>query len=59
MKTANNTDNDLRNNLEHVFVLVCKTTTKKGINAMSKEIAKLDNDKSQIAVQLGKQILHY
>lgn len=56
-------ENDLRNHLEHVFKLVSKTTTKKGINIMSKEIANIDSDKSQITVQLGKeyyniQILH-
>lgn len=54
MNTSNVTENDLRNNIEHVFKLVCKTTTKKGINSMSKEIAKLDNDISQISVQIGK-----
>lgn len=55
MKTANMVKNDLRNHLEHVFKLVSKTTTKKGINIMSKEIAKLDSDRSQIIVQLGKE----
>lgn len=55
MKTANMVENDLRNHLEHVFKLVSKTTTKKGINVMSKEIAKLDSDRSQIIEQLGKE----
>lgn len=53
MKTTNTTENELRNHLEQVFQLVCKTTTKKGINVMSKEISKLDSDKSQIIIQLG------
>lgn len=54
MKNASTTENDLRNHLEEVFQLVSKTTTKKGINVMSKEITKLDCDKSQIIVQIGK-----
>jgi len=53
MKTSNTTENELRNYLEQVFQLVCKTTTKKGINVMSKEISKIDSDKSQIIIQLG------
>lgn len=53
MRTANTTENELRNHLGDVFQLVCKTTTKKGINDMSKEISKIDNDKSQLIIQLG------
>lgn len=54
MKQTIIAENDLRNHLEHVFKLASKTTTKKGINVMLKEISKIDNDKSQIIVQLGK-----
>jgi len=54
MKTASITETDLRNHLEHIFKLVSKTTTKKGIHIISKEIAKIDNDRSQLIVQLGK-----
>jgi len=54
MKTPNPAENELRNHLEHVFQLVSKTTTKKGINVMSKEISKIDSDKSQLIIQLGK-----
>jgi len=57
MKTANTTENELRNNLDEVFKLVSKTTTKKGINVMSKEISKIDSDKSQIIMQLGNIFL--
>jgi len=53
MKIANTTENELRNHLEQVFQLVSKTTTKKGINVMSKEISKIDSDKSQLIIQLG------
>lgn len=54
MKQTIIAENNLRNHLEHVFKLASKTTTKKGINVMSKEISKIDSDKSQIIVQLGK-----
>lgn len=54
MKTANISENDLRNHLEQIFQLVSKTTTKKGINVMKKEISKIDSDKSQLIIQLGK-----
>lgn len=54
MKTVNTAENDLRNKLQQVFTLVSKTTTKKGINVMSKEISKIDTDKSQLIILLGK-----
>lgn len=54
MKLANITENNLRTHLDQVFKLVSKTTTSKGIDIMSKEILKIDNDKSQLLVQLGK-----
>jgi len=53
MKTENETENDMRNHLEHVFKLVSKSTTKKGINVMAKEISKIDSDKSQLIIQIG------
>lgn len=54
MKSANMTENDLRTYLDQIFKLVSKTTTTKGIDVMSKEILKIDNDKSQLIMQLGK-----
>lgn len=54
MKKPNINETDLRNDLEDIFKLVSKTTTKKGINVMSKEISKIDSDKSQSIVQIGK-----
>jgi len=57
MKTENTTENELRNHLEEIFQLVSKTTTKKGINVMSKEISKIDSDKSQLIIQLGNIFL--
>lgn len=54
MKIENETENDMRNHLDHVFQLVCKSTTKKGINVMAKEISKIDSDKSQLITQIGK-----
>lgn len=54
MKTANTAENELQNHLKNVFQLVSKTTTKKGINVMSKEMSKIDSDKSQLLIQLGK-----
>lgn len=53
MKTLNVAENDIRNHLQSVFTLVSKTTTKKGINVLAKEMSKIDNDKSQLLVQLG------
>lgn len=54
MKITNSTEKDLRDHLENVFNLVSKTTTKKGINVMSKEKSKIDNDKTQLLEKLGK-----
>lgn len=59
MKTEMLTENDMRNHLEHVYKLVCKSTTKKGISVMTKEISKIDNDKSQLIIQLGKCKITY
>lgn len=53
MKTTSIAEKDLRNHLEEVFKLVSKTTTKKGVNVMTKEISKIDNDKAQLIVQIG------
>lgn len=53
MRTASTAEKDLRNHLEEVFKLVSKTTTKKGVNVMTKEMSKIDNDKKQLIVQLG------
>jgi len=44
----------MRNHFDHVFNLVSKSTTKKGINAMAKEMSKIDTDKLQLIMQLGK-----
>lgn len=54
MKTKSVAEKDFRNHLEEVFKLVSKSTTKKGINVMTKEISKIDSDKAQLMVQLGK-----
>jgi hypothetical protein len=53
MKTASIAERNLRNHLEEVFKLVSKTTTKKGVNFMTKEISKIDNDKAQLILEIG------